>query len=155
MKYSDLVAAVTGLQTQITNFFKSEAAKADTAAADQVKALETALAQIKAGAEAHEKQHADAIEDYKETVRLREQEISKLKSEATSVDEAAAEKARKLAAAQGIPVNQIPEGTAAGQTTEEKITALQKELADESDPEKSYVLALKIKDLRFPKTEKK
>lgn len=85
----------------------------------------------------------------------KDKEISDLKAKAQTVEEAAAEKARKTVTAQAVPVAGLPTGVPAGATTDQQIEALQKQLAAEQDPEKSYTLAAKINKLRFGSDEKK
>lgn len=83
------------------------------------------------------------------TIGQRDKELADLKAEAKTVKEQAADDARKLVAGQGVPVAQLPEGVKAGQTTEQQIEALQKDLVAEKDLVKSYEIAAKINALRF------
>lgn len=148
-----LSAFISGGETKLTeaNAKIAELTKATEAAAAKLTQSESDLIVARASVASVTKERDTAAA----SVVAKDKEISDLKAAAQSIDALAAEKAKALVAAQGIPTSKLPEGAPAGGTQEQQIEALQKQLATETNPEKNYELAKQINDLRFGKTEKK
>lgn len=89
--------------------------------------------------------------DIKAQFAAKDAKIAELEAKDQDLEKRAAEKARQTTTAQGIPAATLPQGTTSGETTEQKIESLQKQLNAEADPQKSYVIAKQINELRFGK----
>jgi len=75
-------------------------------------------------------------------------EVEKLKSDATTLDAAAAAKAREICAAQGIPAAKIQDSEASPISKSGELEQTREALANEKDPKKRAELSRKCRELR-------